>query len=89
MSRLGEIIQRKINEAILNPGKETTTLELPSGLRFKMRKDNQRFTLYLSRIGNTPPSAIELETFINHWPNENDIETENFISGIVFHIIEK
>lgn len=85
MEPLRVTIQRKINEADLSPGQLTTQVELPGGLRFRIRKLSDRYAVVLSRSGIKPPSEVEFKTFNECWPKGYP-RAENIRAAIVYEL---
>lgn len=86
MSRLKDIIRRKVNEADLNPGKTTTPHDFDGGLRLVIKKTGETYQVYISRSGIIAPSPNELDTIVSHWPLS--AEADQIRSGITFQIKE-
>lgn len=84
---LKNMIIRKRNEADLQRGKSSTPIELSGGLRFVIRRDTGKYTIYLSRAGLTPPSSAEIDTFLNEWGSPG-LMPENPRAGVTFEISE-
>lgn len=82
---LKQLIQRKISDANLNPGKTVKSKDLKGGLNIAIRLDGNIYTVHLSRKGLTPPSDTEISTFLNHWPQYTPI-TQNERAGVTFEI---
>lgn len=92
MSKLASIIERKKHEADLNPGRNSTQIELSGGMKMTIKKLHggsiPAYRVYISRDGQQPPSETEIQTFIEHWPAAKT-ETADFQIGAVFTIHEK
>lgn len=83
---LKSIIKRKRNEADLNRGKSSTPIQLSGGLKFVIRRDIGKYTIYLSREGMTQPSSEEIEVFLREWGFSG--MPDNPRAGITFEIPE-